>query len=228
MLRLALLLVLASVASGCATRGSTAVTRITAPRCDAQWQLSAPQGITLDPAQGPQSHRIDPAGRCLTLSDGSAVSYAVFRLPRYRGPWTLELDSQLSGTSLFAPEALLLDAGGKVLREVPFERFAMRGDRLQTTVFFSEDNVAEQYLLLHSAGAAVGRDERHVVSSSFIVPLFAGAMPFLFMQGTESEGAFTYSHSGTVSLLARSQGAALRRNSQARAVARSEMGVFTR
>ncbi len=228
MLRLALLGMLAVLASGCASRGSPAVTRIAAPRCDSQWQLSSPQGIPLDPAQGPQSHRIDPAGRCLTQPDGSAVTYAVFRLPRYRGAWMLELESELSGQSLFAPEALLLDAGGKVLREVPFERFAMRGDRLQTTVFFSEDNATEHYLLLHSAGAAVGRDERHVVSSSFIVPLFAGAMPFLYMQGTESEGAFTYSHSGTVSLLARSQGAALRRNSQARAVARSEMGVFTR
>ncbi|MGH8516121.1 MAG: MalM family protein, partial [Panacagrimonas sp.] len=150
LLRLTLALLLALVASGCASRASTAVTRITTPRCDAQWQLSTPQGITLDSAQGQQSHRIDPASRCLALPDGSAVSYAVFRLPRYRGPWTLQVDSELSGRSLFAPEALLLDADGKVLREVSFERFAMRGDRLQTTVFFSEENVAEHYLLLHS------------------------------------------------------------------------------
>lgn len=227
-LRLAMLLPAVMLATGCASSGPTTVMQLNPRGCATQWDLSSPQAIVLDAPGGAQSHRIDGDTHCLAQPDGVAASYAVYRLPRFRESWTLQLESLITGGGLFAPEALLLDAQGKVLREVAFDRFALRGDRLQTTVFFSQDNAAEQYLLVQSAGAVVGRDERRVVSGSFIVPLLAGALPFLYMQGTESEGSFTYSHSGTINLLARSQGAPLRRNAHVRAMARSELGAFTR
>lgn len=227
-LRPVLLLLTALIATGCASRGPATVMPLNPKSCVTQWDLRSPQTIVLDAAGGAQSHRIEGDTHCLAQPDGAAASYAVYRLPRFREPWTLQLESLITKGSLFAPEALLLDVEGKVLREVAFDRFALRGDRLQTTVFFSQDNAAEHYLLVKSARALVGRDERRVVSGSFIVPLLAGALPFLYMQGTESEGSFTYSHSGTINLLARSQAAPLRRNAQVRAMARAELGAFTR
>jgi hypothetical protein len=226
---LLLLLLCAVLLSGCAGRTLVPATvmQLNPKGCDARWDLASPPAVVLDSPQGAQGFRVDGDLRCLAQSDGRSVSYAVYRLPRFRESWTLQVESRISDGGLFAPEAVLLDADGKVLREVPFDRFALRGERLETTVFFNQENAAEQYLVVHSAGVVVGRDERHVVSSSFIVPLIAGALPFLYMQGTESEGSFTYAHNGVVYLLARSRSySPLRRHAQARAMARSELGGF--
>jgi hypothetical protein len=228
--RIALPLV-AALASGCAGRAPVPATvmQLNPKGCHARWDLGATDPIVIDAPQGAQAFRVDGDVRCLARSDGASVSYAVYRLPRFRESWTLQLESRISDGGLFAPEAALLDRDGRVLREVPFDRFALRGDRLETTIFFNQDHAAEQFLVVHSAGAMVGRDQRHVVSSSFVVPLLAGALPFLYMQGTESEGSFTYAHNGVVYLLARSQRySPLRRHEQARALARSELGAIQR
>lgn len=218
---------LALLVSGCASRGPAAVTRIQAKGCDTQWNMASAQAIQVDSVRGVE-HRFGKGSPCLAQSDGRAVTYTMFRLPRFREDYTLQIDSQIDGGSLFAPEVLTLDAAGNVLREVSFERFALRGDRLQTTMFFSDENASEQYLLMRSAQQVVGHGERRVVSGSFVIPIIAGVLPFLYMQGTESEGEYTYSHNGVVSLQARSSAPALRRNSQARDVARSELGSFIR
>lgn len=227
LLRLAVLSILAVLATGCASRGPAAVTRLQAPGCDARWDLERAQAIQVDSLREVE-HSFQPGSRCLAESDGSAVAYTVFRLPRFREDYTLQIDSQINGRSLFAPELMTLDAEGKVLREVPFDRFSLRGDRLRTTMFFSQDNAGEQYLLMRSARQVVGQGERRVVSGSFVIPLVAGVFPFLYMQGTESEDEYTYAHNGVVRLQARSNAPALRRNLQARDAARAEIGFFVR
>ena len=225
-MRLAALSLVVLIATGCASRGPGAVTRLEARGCDTQWNVAGAQTIQVDAVRGVE-HRFAKAGACLAQSDGRAVTYAVFRLPRYREDYTLQIDSQIDGRSLFAPEVVTLDAAGNVIREVPFARFALRGDRLPT-MFFDRGNASEHYLLLRSAHEKVGQAERRVVSGSFVVPVLAGALPFLYMQGTESESGYTYSHDGVVSLQARSTAPVLRRNVQARDVARAELGSLAR
>lgn len=213
--------------SGCASRQPPAVTQLSAPGCDARWNLEPAAVLQVGEAHE-RVHRFDSSSRCLAQSDGGASRYAVFRLPRFREDWTLRIDSQISGRSLFAPEALLLDAEGRVLRELPFERFSLRGDRLQATVFFSGQNADEQYLLLRSARQAVGRDERRVESGSFVIPLITGLLPLVYMQGTESEGTYTYSHGGLVRLEAHSSTPAPRRGTEAGGIARTQIGYIGR
>ncbi|MCC2655944.1 MAG: Maltose operon periplasmic protein precursor (MalM) [Panacagrimonas sp.] len=228
---LASLLLAASLVGGCAGRALAPATvmQLNPRGCDTQWNLSSPQAIEMDSPQGAQAFRVDGDVRCLAQSGDRSVSYAVYRLPRYRDPWTLQLESRITDGALFAPEAMLLDADGKMVREMTFDRFAMRGERLQITVFFNDENASEHYLVVRSAGAVVGRDERHVVSSSFYVPLLAGALPFLYMQGTEAEGSFRYAHNGVVYLLARSQAySPLGRKADSRAMVRSEFGAVPR
>jgi len=225
--RIVVLSLVALIATGCASRGPAAVTRLKAPGCDARWNMENAQAIQVDSLRAVE-HSFRTGSGCVAESDGSAVAYTVFRLPRFREDYTLQIDSQIEGRSLFAPELVTLDADGKVLREVPFDRFALRGDRLQTTMFFSADNASEQYLLMRSARQVVGQGERRLISGSFVIPLVAGVLPFLYMQGTESEGEYTYAHNGVVRLQARSNAPALRRNLQARDAARSEIGFLLR
>jgi hypothetical protein len=224
---LAIVALLTLLVSGCAGRGPAAVTRLQAKTCDTRWNTANAQNLQVDSVR-PVEHRFEAGSPCLAESDGSAATYTVFRLPRYREDYTLRIDSQINGRSLFAPEVMTLDAAGNVQRVVTFDRFSLRGDHLQSTMFFSQDNAGEQYLLMRSARQVVGQGERRVVSSSFVIPLVAGVLPFLYMQGTESEGEYTYSHNGVVRLQARSNAPSLRRNMQARDVARSEIGTFVR
>lgn len=227
-IRLAALSLAALLATGCASRGPAApVTRIKTGGCQTQWSMAGAQAIPLDSLRRVE-YRFEKGSPCLVRSEGGAVTYAMFRLPRFREDYTLQIASQIDGRSLFAPELMTLDAAGNVLREVPFERFSLRGDRLQTTMFFSQDNASEQYLVMRSSPDVVGQGERRVVSSSFVVPVLAGVLPFLFIQGTESEGEYTYSHFGVVSLQAQSSASPRRRNMQARDVARSELSSFIR
>lgn len=211
-------MLLALLASGCAGRAPLPATvmKLNPKGCDAQWDLASPKQIEIDSPQGPQAFRVDGDLRCMAQSGDGSVSYAVYRLPRFRESWTLLVESRISEGRLFAPAGLLLDADGTVTRQIPFDRFALRGARLRATVFFGPENVTEEYLLVHSAGAIVGRNERHIVSGSFVIPLIAGVLPFVYMQGTESEGNFTYAHNGVVYLLGRSETyAPLRRNAGA-------------
>ena len=197
---------LAVFLSACAgpTLSPAPVMKLNPKGCHATWDLASSQQIELDSPGGAHSFRVDGDVRCLAQSGKGSVSYAVYRLPRSSEPWTLLIESRISEGSLFAPEGLLLNGEGNVLREIPFERFAKRGNGLQTTVFFGPDNAAEEYLLIHSAGAIVGSQERHIVSGKFTIPILTGALPFLYMQGTEAEGIFAYTNRGVVYLRARS------------------------
>lgn len=219
--------------TACASRGPLPVTQLDARQCDASADLGSAEILTLDAPQ-PETLRFDgrqPA--CLAVvgtdtdEDTSPVSYAVVRLPRYSEDWVMSLDSQIDGQSLFAPEAYTLDAQGRVLRSLPFERFTQRGDALSATLFFDAQNAAERYLLVRSARQAVGRKGAQLVSGAFAIPLLNALMPVVYMQGTERERTHTLSHNGVMRLQGRSL-SAVRRGLPAQHVVRAELGALGR
>lgn len=227
--RLGLVLpLLALLASGCASRGPAPVTRIEAPGCDAKWDLESATRLELDAPGHQESLRFGETSRCVAAGKGGApVNYAVLRLPRYREAWMLTLESSIVGQSLFAPEVLTLDARGRVLRQLPFDRFSMRGDHLEASLFVGEENVEERFLLVRSAIQAVGQGGAQVVSGGFAIPILTGLVPIVYMQGTERERKYTLSHNGLVTLDARTS-RSTRRPGQAHDVARAEMAGLVR
>lgn len=222
------LLLLALLSVGCASRGPAVMTRIETQRCDAHLGLENAAVIELDAAQA-QVHHFDGQSRCQAGAvEDAAMSYAVYRLPRYREDWTLEVDSRIEGRSLFAPELLTLDGEGRVVRQFGFDRFVLRGDELQATVFFGAADARERYVVLRSAPERVGRQEQRVVSGSFFIPIVTGLMPLIYLQGTESEDQYTLSHSGVVALQGRSARAQARQPHATRDLARAELGARLR
>jgi hypothetical protein len=223
-LRLAVPLLVLLV-SGCAARGQAPMTQVASP-CDRYWQLPAAEPVTLDDVR-PQVLRMDASRRCGFRRDGSVATYVVLALPAFERPWSLRLESLIEDQRLFAPEVATLDADGQVLRRLPLDRFAMRGDRLQAHLFFAAADADERYLLLRSAPEAIGRAERQMVSRSFFIPVLNAILPILYVQGTERERQFIYSHDGLVQVQARSQepppGTPTLRD-----VARSELKAFLR
>lgn len=221
-----LLPLLVLTAAGCASRGPMPVTKLDTQHCDAASKLGSAALLKLDQAQA-ETLRFDGSATCVSGSDQLPATYAAVRLPRFRADWVLTVHSQIAGQSLFAPEVFTLDAQGKVLRKLPFDRFTLRGDELAATLFFGEENSAERYLLVRSAHRAVGGKGTQVVSGSFAVPILTGLMPILYMQGTERERSYTLSHNGIVQLQARTA-ALMRRAPQPHDLARAELGAMAR
>lgn len=206
---------------GCAARApqSLATSSPAAPDCSAHFAPGEALALSADPLQ-PTRHRIEVEGPC--------AGVALFRLPRFRQDWTLDVASAFDGEQLYAPRAQLLDAEGRVTRELSFDRFALRGDRLQATLFFDEESSRnERYLRLLPAREVLGQGGRRVVSGSFVVPLINTVLPLVYVQGTESERPYVYAAAGVVHLAA--QDAQLRRrHAPAHELARGELAALGR
>ena len=203
LLALPAIALLALLSTGCATTGrATPVTKLENRDCVAQYQVRLAASLRVDAAE-PVSRRIDAAAPCFVARDGAASVYAPYALPRYQRPYSLTIQSQTSGESLFAPEVKFLDTDGRVTRVVGFDRFSTRGDLLQATVFVSADNKDERYMVVGSASDAVGKTSKRLVSSTIVVPILFG-LPFFGMHGTESAESQTLSYDGVVSVVAES------------------------
>lgn len=190
---------------GCATRNPAPIVALPAQSCDTRWNLDAAIHLWLN-AETPVRQRFDRDSRCVLTEEGSAA-YASYRLPLFRQPYAVAIESEIAGQTLFAPEVLLLDAAGAVTRRLEFERFSTRGERVQATVFVNAENRSERYLIVRSAPHAVGRTGDRYVSGSVVLPLVNTVLPMVVMYGTEYAQRYTYSHSGVVYLDARSHDA---------------------
>lgn len=174
------------------------------PICTRSWQLNSAATLDLDVSQ-PKAVEFTSSSPCLVEPSGRAVTYFSFALPPYSAPWVLRVESHIDGRALFAPEIMLIDADKKVSRRIPYERFSLRGNQLQTTIFFNSENADEQYLIIRSAPDVSGQGTTVVESGYFVVPIIAGLIPFFYMQGTERERDYVLSHSGIVKFFARSK-----------------------
>lgn len=201
----ALLPLLVALTSACASRSPAPIVSLPSERCDVAWNLDSATHLWLN-AEAPVRERFDEASRCIATDDGTA-HYASYKLPVFRQAYSIEIESEIAGLTLFAPEVLMLDGAGKVTRRLEFDRFSARGEKVEGTVFMHPDNALERYLIVRSAGHAVGRTGDRYVSDSVVVPLVNTVLPILVMYGTEHSQSYTFSHSGVVYLDARSSDA---------------------
>lgn len=204
-MRVLTILLLAVFAGGCASRNPAPIVSLQAQQCDASWNLDSATHLWVN-AEAPVRERFDRNSRCMATEEGSA-HYASYRLPVFRQPYVVAIESEIAGQTLFAPEVLMLDAAGQVTRRLEFERFSTRGERVQGTVFMNPENREERYLIVRSAPHAVGRTGDRYVSGSVVLPLVNTVLPMVVMYGTEYSQRYTYSHSGVVYLDARSHDA---------------------
>lgn len=211
--------------TACAGRVARTVGLPDPPRCSPSLKLGENAAIEFESASA-LMHRFDDASLCV-LEAGGASTYAVFRLPRYRGPWVLTVESLIDGKVLFAPQLATLDSKGRVRRTVAFDRFSRRGDRLETSLFFNETDDDDHFLVVRSTESSVGKGEKQVVSNTFFIPLLNTVLPLVYLQGVESEREITLARTGVVRLQART-GSAMRRQFDADGVARSELGKLVR
>jgi Maltose operon periplasmic protein precursor (MalM) len=196
--RLAALLPLLVLA--CKGPAIKAVTALDGRTCAALPDLGTAVAVPLD-ADKDVTVKLDATAPCLAAGDGDKSTYAAFLLPEASEPYLLSVTSEPSGTTLFSPRALLLDAGGTTLRELPRDAFMFHGTSLYLGL---RARPGERYLVVASDPRSVGESQTQIAGATQTSggSLYGGGF-FTYATGSERTRILHQAHSGTVSVAAK-------------------------
>lgn len=196
-------LALAAV-GGCATKPVSQPPVLSLPAtsaCTSEPDLGRALPLAFDAdKEKPLEVQIGPGGACLERSPGEKSLYGVVSLPAAGEQLIISVASEPLGQSIFAPQLLLLDGKGKLLREVSRDDFMFRGGAL-TALIRAHEN--ERYLAILSDPKMVGQDVSQIAGAVNVQTVSTGIVTFNVYSGSESTSHLTYSHGGTVKVAAR-------------------------
>jgi hypothetical protein len=147
----------------------------------------------------PLTLTIDQGSACAELKPGAKSLYAIVSLPTMGADSVISVASEPMGVSIFAPQVELLDEKGKVVREIPRDDFMFRGGALTALI---RAHAAERYLVVASDPQEVGHNETTVVGATQQQMMSSGTAMFMIYTGSETKSDLTYSHGGTVKVVA--------------------------
>ncbi|WP_185680937.1 MalM family protein [Parvibaculum sedimenti] len=177
----------------------------TASVCTAAPELTRALPLVFDPEKDlPVTVSLDAGSACLEQKPGERSLYGVVALPAAGQQLVISVASEPIGQSIFAPQLMLLDQKGAVLRRIPRDDFMFRGGAL-TALIRAHD--AERYLVVISDPKMVGQNISQVAGATTATPVTNGIVGFVAYTGSESTTNLTYSHGGTVKVVAQTLGA---------------------
>jgi hypothetical protein len=198
-------LALATVLGACARDESRvsqppAVITLDDRNCAPEPALDGGNVMALAPGKS-MTIRFDAATPCLQPGDGAKSTYAVVRLPETDRPYLLGITSLVRGVSVFSPRVMVLDARGKLLREKRRDDFMFQGLTLYAGL---RAYPGDAYLVVASDPNPVGQQDVQLQGNmrQLVISTGVGAA-FPINTGAEDNRAFTYAHSGTVTVAAR-------------------------
>ncbi len=161
----------------------------------------APGGAVAVGDEGePLSLTVGGKSRCLELGEAGRSLYEVVELPAADRRFVVRVAAEPSGAGLFAPHLLLLGEDGRTLRAVERESFLFRGRRL-TVQFWARPE--ERYLVVASDPEQVGSTIQRITGRTDTMVGVTPTATFIVGRGDEETSHLTYSHGGTVTLVAR-------------------------
>jgi hypothetical protein len=167
-------------------------------------QASCPASPALDGAvataptidgdsEKPATATLDLQSPCVATDDGKAL-YAVFALPD-GGPYTIRVSSVPQGSSILAPRAIVVDANGQAIREVPVTSFMFRG---ATFAALYRSHPGERYLMVRSDAASAGKPLSRVTEQTQQTMIATGYASFIIYTGSDLPMNTTWSLNGKV------------------------------
>jgi len=150
----------------------------------------------------PVDVEMSDASPCLLSADGKTQRVRLFHLPPPGPDYRVVIESLLDGETLFAVEAVTLDADRNPVRTLGHERFVTRGDRLHAVLFMKPEHAGERYLLIRSSTSVVGQLSASTVNNyaKFSWITVAGAVlgggPVF--HAVEEDQSVTRAHNGRV------------------------------
>ena len=146
---------------------------------------------------------IDETSHCLLVDGGQKSLYHVVGLPTESSSYNQREESVPTGNSIFAPELLILDEKGNLLRQIPHKDFIYRGDELTVLL---RTHGKERYLVAASDPLVVGSEESRIMDSISAVPVMVATPGFVMAanrySGAEGTQTLTYSHTGRLHVVA--------------------------
>lgn len=173
----------------------------TASVCTAAPDLTRALPLPFDPNKDQTvTVAIDAGSACIEKKPGERSLYGVVALPASGQQLIISVASQPMGQSIFAPQLMLLDQKGAVVREIPRDDFMFRSGALTALVRAHE---AERYLVIASDPKMVGQNLSQVAGATAGTPMSNGVITFMVYTGSESATNLTYSYGGSVEVMAR-------------------------
>lgn len=136
---------------------------------------------------------------CLQSGDVKSL-YGVVALPATGEEYVVSVASEPLGESIFAPRLLLLDDKGAVQREIRRDAFMFRGGALTALI---RVRGSDRYLVIASDPDGVGKNVSRVQGATQANVVSNGMMGFVVNTGSETKTNLTYSHGGSVKVMAR-------------------------
>ena len=146
---------------------------------------------------------VDEKMPCLADGNGDPSVYAVFSLPQAMEEFLVSVTSMPQGQTLFAPRVLMLDDGGRPMREVSRDIFVFHGPALYLGL---RVRAGERYLVVASDPKFVGQQVSHIQSATqsntIGAATTAGAIFVNVNTGSETTSDYTYAHNGSITVAA--------------------------
>lgn len=186
-------LALVAALAGCRTPGPPPLTMLPARACPEAPVLAGTRQLA---EARPEQVDIAADAPCIATRAGPAL-YAAFQLPPRR-PAMVEIAGVPQGETLFAPRAMLLDASGRVTREIGPDAFMFRPLGLSALVRLRPEDAT---LVVTSDPAAAGKRMSRIRTQVQTMVLSAPPMIYYAQDtGSDTRQELMLAHNGRVSV----------------------------
>lgn len=197
-LRLLVMAVVTAALTGCATVEPPRPAVLSYDRTDCASSPDLASATSLVPEKNSaiwtKGVLVSASSPCI-LHNGVRLPYAVFALPPAGQTKLIELGSVLSSVSIFAPDVVLLDEGGKVTRSFHPDSYLFRTG-LYSVQFVPR--AEERYALVTANPALVGRKHDTIVAGVNSTYIYTGYGGMNWRSGSEAAMSRAFSYDGTV------------------------------
>jgi hypothetical protein len=135
---------------------------------------------------------------CFGPAGEAASAYVAYRLPAFTDPYIVDVTSEPVGMALFSPRLVLLDADGKLVREIPRGEFTSHNASLHAALRVHPD---EHYLLVASDPKTIGQLVSRISETTQSTLLMAvsptAVIAGTYHSGDDSTAAFLGALNGT-------------------------------
>jgi hypothetical protein len=152
--------------------------------------LSSDKPVTVD---------LDATVSCLSLPEGKRGVYVAFALPESPKPYMVTISSTPQGETLFSPRALVLDASGATVQELPRGAFMFHGATLSVAF---RTHGSERFVVVTSDPDSVGQQQSQLQSGTQTTTAASGPVILTVRTGWEKNNNYTYALNGRITVSA--------------------------
>ncbi|MFC7515806.1 hypothetical protein ACFQUU_12400 [Herbaspirillum sp. GCM10030257] len=136
------------------------------------------------------------------LFDGAKSFFVLYRLPEFKGTYSILVSSNPEGTvndtAIFLPRVTTYDASFKPLRYFDESTLRSRGSTMERTIFINPSNTAERYIAIHASDLSTPMER--TVSMQTFQQIYVGTGFIMVQNGADVKSTLRPVPIGTVDI----------------------------